>query len=61
VLVVGEARMSNRVAFAWRGTAPSGQGVETALAQLPLAVRTELAAVFERVAAALAMQAASSH
>jgi spermidine synthase len=58
VVVVGEARMSNRVAFAWHGRAPSRQAAQTALAALPAAVRAELAPVFERVTAALAKQPA---
>jgi spermidine synthase len=55
VLVLQEPRMSNRVAFAWRGEAVPGDPatVQSALAALPRAVRRELAPEFAALAAAL--------
>lgn len=54
VLVLAEPRMSNRVAFAWRGDAVTDLAAATAA--LPETVRGELGPVLERVAAALAWQ-----
>jgi spermidine synthase len=54
VLVLSEPRMSNRVAFAWRGD--GGANAAAAIASLPGAVRDELAPVLDRIAAALAWQ-----
>lgn len=55
VLVVEEAKMSNRVAFAWTGDRrpQRPEDIERALAALPAPARAQLAAVFERVGAAL--------
>ena len=55
LLVVGEERMSNHVAFAWTGDAPDGRDgcVAAARAALPEAALRELAPALERVAAAL--------
>lgn len=55
VLVLGEAKMSNRVAFAWSGGGRAGPAVDAAHASslLPEAARDQLAPVFERVAQAL--------
>jgi spermidine synthase len=57
VLLVEEARMSNRVAFAWVGAQlPSRpQDVERALDTLSTPARAQLAPVFERVGRALRM------
>ncbi|NZA27079.1 transferase [Luteimonas sp. SJ-92] len=54
VLVVGEAKMSNRVAFAWTGSTPAADALQPqrALDALPAAAREELAPVFARVAQA---------
>lgn len=54
VLVLAEPRMSNRVAFAWRGAGVADAAA--AVAALPGGVRDELAPVLERVSAALAWQ-----
>lgn len=56
VLAVEEAKMSNRVAFAWTGGLPScrPEDVAQAVAALPAPARAQLAPVFARVAAALA-------
>jgi spermidine synthase len=58
VVVLQETRMSNRVAFAWRGDAlPAGPvDVAAATAPLPRRVRRELAPEFAAVAAALSRQ-----
>ena len=56
VLLVDEARMSNRVAFAWIGEAPAGGGADVDAARAALsggAAGRELAPVLERVARAL--------
>ncbi|WP_407351260.1 fused MFS/spermidine synthase [Luteimonas sp. R10] len=52
-LMVGEAKMSNRVAFAWaRESAAPFVGPQGALEPLPSEARRQLAPVFERVAQA---------
>ena len=55
VLVVGERKMNNHVAFAWTGEAPDGGDacVAAAKAALPEVAMRELAPVLERVAAEL--------
>jgi spermidine synthase len=55
VLLLEEAKMSNRVAFAWIGERPDSttQDVERALAGLDEPARVQLVDVFRRVAAAL--------
>ncbi len=55
VLLLDEAKMSNRVAFAWSGERPGStmQDVERALAGMDEPARVQLADVFRRVAAAL--------
>lgn len=54
VCVVGEARMKNRVAFAW--TAPAPRAAGAALSALPEDARVVLAPVLERVAAAIGVR-----
>jgi len=49
VLVVDEPRMSNRVAFAWRGDLPT-LDAEALAERVPLPVRTLLPEVFSRIA-----------
>ena len=49
VLVVDEPKMSNRVAFAWRGDLPA-LDAEALAERVPLAVRTLLPEVFSRIA-----------
>jgi spermidine synthase len=58
VLVVEEARMSNRVVFAWAGAAPSGDSasVGRVLAALPAAAQAALEPSLERVASALRLR-----
>ncbi|WP_132984937.1 transferase [Luteimonas terricola] len=59
VLLVGEAKMSNRIAFAWTGEAPDDdeEGVQAALAALSGGdARRALSPVFGRVALALRRQ-----
>ncbi|MDQ3494227.1 MAG: fused MFS/spermidine synthase [Pseudomonadota bacterium] len=55
VLLVEEAKMSNRVAFAWIGTRPPSrpQDVERALGALSAPARAQLAPVLERMRSAL--------
>jgi spermidine synthase len=55
VCVVEEAKMSNRVAFAWIGEAPpcGPDDIAQVLATLPAAARVQLAPMFARVATAL--------
>ncbi|KLI99809.1 hypothetical protein WQ56_11355 [Luteimonas sp. FCS-9] len=50
VLVVDEPKMSNRVAFAWRGVAPA-LDAEALVARVPATVRELLPEVFPRIAA----------
>lgn len=54
VLQVDEARMRNRVAFAWTGARPAADAVKRLLAALPAAAAPQLAPALERVARALA-------
>lgn len=49
VLVVDEPKMSNRVAFAWRGTLPA-LDAEALAARVPISVRSLLPDVFPRIA-----------
>ncbi|VXB62338.1 conserved hypothetical protein [Luteimonas sp. 9C] len=49
VLVFDEPKMSNRVAFAWRGALPA-LDAETLAARVPLSVRALLPEVFPRIA-----------
>lgn len=49
VLVVDEPKMSNRVAFAWRGEAPA-LDAEALVARVPAGVRALLPEVFPRIA-----------
>ena len=49
VLVVDEPKMSNRVAFAWRGALPA-LDAEALVARVPEAVRTRLTDVLPRLA-----------
>ncbi|MEL1264606.1 transferase [Pseudoxanthomonas putridarboris] len=60
VLAVHEPRMSNVVAFGWRGELRQ-VSQEEALARLPRAARRQLSGVFARVAAALARRPAHPH
>ncbi len=50
VLVVDEPKMSNRVAFAWRGALPALEA-EALVARVPEAARTRLTDVLPRIAA----------
>lgn len=59
VLALKEPRMSNVVAFAWRGALRAGT-VETALAALPSPAQRQLTRVFGRVASALARRPAGA-
>ncbi|WP_394004957.1 fused MFS/spermidine synthase [Luteimonas sp. WGS1318] len=52
VLVVDEPKMSNRVAFAWRGTLPA-LDADALVARVPDAVRTRLTDVLPRLAVRL--------
>lgn len=58
LLVVGEPKMSNRVAFGWVGEPlPTGPiGLPTLIGRLPVSVRGELMPVLERVGRALLAQ-----
>ena len=58
VLVVDEPKMSNRVAFAWRGALPERDEAGW-VARVPEAVRRLLPEVFPRVAARLARHSAA--
>ena len=53
VAVVEEARMSNRVAFAWRDAGTAAVPVDVVLARLPEAARRQLEEAFRRAARAL--------
>lgn len=57
VLAVGEARMSNRIAFCWTGDAPDTRAARTrALEAMPASARDALRAELARVGDALAGQ-----
>jgi spermidine synthase len=59
VLMVAEARMNNRIAFAWTGARPAGDdaNLDAVREALPDAARRELAPVLERVARELRLLA----
>lgn len=59
VMALKEPRMSNVVAFAWRGRLQAA-GVDAALAGLPFAAQRQLARTFGRVASALARRPADA-